>query len=86
MFLLHSCDALQQNREQVAEAYFEIRTIEVGKVLKNNSSVDFQIFGFFLHTLICFLWPLWISDWYLNIFPQKKKSAFSAACHIQNCS
>ena len=24
------CDALQQNREQVAQAYFEIWTIEVG--------------------------------------------------------
>ena len=38
------CDALQQNREQVAHAYFEIWTIEVGIGVKNNSSVDFEIF------------------------------------------
>ena len=50
------CDALQQNKEQVAQAYFEIYTIEFGTGVKNNSSVDFEIF-FFLHTLICFLSP-----------------------------
>ena len=35
------CDALQQNREQVVQAYFEIWTIEVGIGVKNNSAVDF---------------------------------------------
>ena len=34
------CDALQQNREQVAQANFEILTTEVGTGVKNNSSVD----------------------------------------------
>ena len=38
------CDALQQNREQVAQAYFEIETIGVGIGVKNNSLVDFEIF------------------------------------------
>ena len=38
------CDALQQNREQVAQAYFEIWTTEVGTGMKNNSSVNFEIF------------------------------------------
>ena len=38
------CDALQQNRKQVLQVYFEIRTIEVGVGVKNNSSVDFEIF------------------------------------------
>ena len=41
------CDALQQNREQVAQAYFEIWTIEVGIEVKNNSSVDSEIYVFF---------------------------------------
>ena len=40
------CDAAQQNREQVGQAYFEIRSIEVSIGVKNNSSVDFEIFGF----------------------------------------
>ena len=42
------CDALQQNREQVTQAYFEIRAIEVGTVVKTDSSVDFDFFFFFL--------------------------------------
>ena len=28
------CNALQQNREQVSQAYFEIRTVEVGIAMK----------------------------------------------------
>ena len=40
------CDALQKNREQVAQAYLEMWTIEVGIWVKNNSSVDFDIFIF----------------------------------------
>ena len=40
------CDALQQNREQVARAYFQIWTNEVGIGVKNNPSVDFEIFVF----------------------------------------
>ena len=43
------CDALQQNKEQVTQAYFEIWTIKVGIGLKNNSSVDFQTFVFFTY-------------------------------------
>ena len=42
----HKCDALQPNGEQVAQAYFEIRTIEVGKRVKNNSSVNFETFTY----------------------------------------
>ena len=42
----HICDALQQNREQVAQAYFEIWAIEFGMVVKNDSSDDFEIFVF----------------------------------------
>ena len=45
------CDALQQNREQVAQFYIEIWTIEVGIGMKNDSSVYFEIFVF-LHTLM----------------------------------
>ena len=43
-----------------------------------------------LHTVICFLSLHVISDWFSNIFTQKKKkrkekkNAFSAACQIQN--
>ena len=89
---LHQCskrmilifDALQQNREQVAQGYFEIWTIEVGIGVKNNSSVDFEMFAFFLHTLMCFLSPpcnFWLI---FKHFPTKRKSAFAVACHIQN--
>ena len=42
------CDALQENRELVTQAYFEIWKIEVGMV-KNNSSVDFEIFFTYLN-------------------------------------
>ena len=52
----HQADALQQNREQVAQASFEIWTTEVGIGVKNTSSDCFEIFVF-LHTLICFLSP-----------------------------
>ena len=37
------CDAVQQNMEQVIPAFFE-KAIEVGIEVKNDSSVDFQIF------------------------------------------
>ena len=37
-------DVLQQNGEQVAQAYFAIWAIEVGKGVKNDSSVDFEFF------------------------------------------
>ena len=47
------CDTLQQNREQVAQTYFKLWIIKVGMGVKNNSSVDFEIFVF-LHTLKCF--------------------------------
>ena len=50
--IINICDALQQNREQVAQAYFEIWAIKVGIGVKNESSVDFEIF-FFLSTLLC---------------------------------
>ena len=76
-------DPLQQNREQVAQAYFEIWTIEVGLGVKNNSSVDFEIFVF-LHTLICLSPPCNFLLIFKH-FSTKKNSAFSAACHIQNC-
>ena len=60
-------------------AYFEIWVIEWHRV-KNDPS-DFEIFlcafnNIFYHFHI-------ISDWFWNIFPQKK-IAFSAACQIQN--
>ena len=42
-----TCDALQQNREQVANANFEEWTFEVGIAVKNNSFVDFEIFVFY---------------------------------------
>ena len=73
-WLLIICDALQQNREQVVLAYFEIWTIEVGIGVKSYSSVDFEIF---VPSLPC------NSDWFSNIFPPKN-CAFSAACQIQN--
>ena len=46
------CGALQQNREQVTETYFEIWTIHVGIGVKNNSSVDFEIFVFVFFTYL----------------------------------
>ena len=54
-------DALQQTREQVTQAYFEIWAIEVGIGLKNNSYADFEIFVF-LHTLYVFFHLHVISD------------------------
>ena len=44
------CDALQQNRERVALAYFEIWTIKIIEVGMggNNSPVDFEIFIFYV--------------------------------------
>ena len=42
------CDALQQNRKQVTQAKFEIWTIEVGLGVKNNLTVKFDIYFFFL--------------------------------------
>ena len=53
------CDTLQQNREQVAQAYFEKWIIEVViGVSKNKSSADFEILGFFFaYTIICSLSP-----------------------------
>ena len=62
------CDALQQNREQMAQAYFEIWAIEVGIGVRNNSSIDSEIFVF-LHALMFSI--------------TFKSSAFSAAFHIQ---
>ena len=47
MYSICTCDALHQNRAQVAKAYFEIWAIQVGTGVK-NFSVDFEIF---LHTL-----------------------------------
>ena len=46
--ILPHVHALQQNREQDAQSCFEMRTIEVGIGMKNNSSVDFEI-SVFLH-------------------------------------
>ena len=55
------CDGLQQNREQVAQAYFQIWAIEVGIGGENDSSVDFEIFVF-LRTLYFFYHLHVISD------------------------
>ena len=44
------CDELQQNRDQVSHAYFELWTIEVGIGVKNNSSVDCENFFTYLGT------------------------------------
>ena len=52
-----------------------------GIMVKNNSSVDFEIFVF-LHTLICFLSPP-CNFWLIFKHFPTKNSAFSAACHIQ---
>ena len=41
------CDALQQNKEQVAQAYFEIWAFEVSIGMKSDSSVDFEILIFY---------------------------------------
>ena len=43
LFHNHICDALQQNGEQITQAYFKIWTIEVGG-MKIKSSVNFQTF------------------------------------------
>ena len=72
-----------KNREQVAQvACFEIWPIEVSIEEKGNLSVEFEIsffffFSFFLHTLICFFPPFFItsihviSEWFSDISPQK---------------
>ena len=44
----HVCDILQQNRKQVAEAYFRKWVIDGGIGMKNDSSVDFEI------CIVCF--------------------------------
>ena len=72
----------QQNRERVTQAYFEIPTIEVGIVMKNNSSVNFEIVVF-LHTLIWFLSPP-CNFWLIFKHFPTKNSPYSAAYHIQN--
>ena len=70
------CDALQQNREQVAHAYFEIWTKEVGIGMKNNLSVDFEICFLFVCLFVFYIpWYVFnhlcvISDWFSNIVPQ----------------
>ena len=43
------CDALQQNREQVTQVYFEIWAIEVGIEVKNDSSVNLRFLIFFTY-------------------------------------
>ena len=48
---VYICDALQQYREQVVQAYFEIWAIEVGIGAKSKSYVDLEIFFFF--TYLC---------------------------------
>ena len=69
---IHVCDALQQTREQVTQAYFEIWTIEVGIVVKNNLYVDFEIFFFFFHIpYYVFYYLHVISEWFSNIFSPK---------------
>ena len=90
--LIHNliCDALQQNREHDAHAYFEIWTIEFGTGVKNNSPVNFEIFYFilfsfiylfifFLHTLICFLSPP--CNFYL-IFKHSLTKKFCVFCSL----
>ena len=56
--LLHIFDALQQNGEQVAQAYFELRTIEVGIGLKNNPIYRFEILCFHISYMV-FCWGDW---------------------------
>ena len=48
MLDFYICDALQQNREQVAQAYLKIWATEVGIAVKNDSSValEFVLFWF----------------------------------------
>ena len=48
-FINHICDGLQQNRKQVAQAYFEIWTTEVDIGFENISFINVDIFGVFLH-------------------------------------
>ena len=66
---------LQQNREQVAQAYFEIWTIEVGKEVKNNPSFNFEVF---VLCTLCLLSPPYTCNFPLIFkhFPTKN-SAFS---------
>ena len=76
------CDAFQQNREQVAQAYFEIWAIEVGMGVKSDHLSILRFWGF-LRTVTCLLSPscnLWLI---FKHFPTEI-SAFSASCHIQN--
>ena len=66
------CDAPQQTREQVVQAYFEVWTVEVGIWVKNNLSVDFEIFVFtyfdmFFNTSMSFLTNF-------QTFPPQKKN------------
>ena len=74
MFLLQRlesrCDALQQNREQVALAYFEMWVIEVGIGVKNDSSVDFEIcfLFFYFFKFVYFLFRLIYLFFYLSMF------------------
>ena len=51
-------------------AYFEIWTNEVGIGMKNNSSVNFETFGFYIPKYVFFHFHV-ISDWFQNIFPQQ---------------
>ena len=83
------CDALQQNKEHVAQANFEIWMIEVGIRVKNNSSVDIEIFVF-IHTLtiisINSIYFLTDFDWLSSIFPQKKKKKKKISCIFRSLS
>ena len=46
------CDALQQNREQVTQAYFDMDNLSWHRG-ENNSSVNFEILYFFTCLLFC---------------------------------
>ena len=61
---------MHSNREQVAQAHFEIWTIDVAiGEMKNNSSGDFEIIFVYLPQYVLYHLHI-ISDWLSNIFPQ----------------
>ena len=63
--------------EQVVQAYFEIQAIEVGIVVKNDSSVDFEIS---LHSSFVVYHLNVISDWVQTFSHQK----FCIFCSLSN--
>ena len=79
------CDALQQNREQVTQVYFEIRQLKLalGWKMTNLSILRFFFFFFFNAPQYDF-YHLHVIFWQIFKHFPTKNSTFSAACQIQS--